>query len=183
MKISLVVLAAGNSTRFQGNKLLYPYHGKQLITYVLDQLSYELFDSIIVVTQYEEVHRIVKSYGFQTIQNDHPERGISESIHLGLSLVQESDGCMFLVADQPGITKYSLQRMCKAFDCEHIICASENGILKNPMLFPRRFFKELNMIKGDHGGKQIAMRHQNSCITVALEKEEFIDFDVRDQFI
>lgn len=181
MKLSLVLLAAGNSTRFQGNKLLYSYQEKPLITYVFDQLSYQLFDQIIVVTQYEEIHRIAKSYGFQSIQNDHPEKGIGESIHLGVSLAHQSDGCMFLVADQPGITRYSLRRMCEAFDCEHIICASENGILKNPMLFPKKFYKELSELKGDQGGKQIAIRHVADCIPIALEKQELMDVDTREQ--
>lgn len=182
MKIDLVLLASGNSSRFQGNKLLHPYHGKPMIMHALDQLSYELFDRIIVVTQYAQIQSIVQPYGFETIYNDHPEKGISYSIQLGLHECKNSDGCMFLVADQPGITKASLKRMCKAFSFQHIICASEQGILKNPMLFPQKFYHELEKIKGDQGGKQIAMKHREVCIPIECSTEELMDIDTRDQF-
>lgn len=182
MKIDLVLLASGNSTRFQGNKLLHPYHGKPMIMHALDQLSYELFDRIIVVTQYAQIQSIVQPYGFETIHNDHPEKGISYSIQLGLHECKNSDGCMFLVADQPGITKASLKRMCEAFSYQHIICASEQGILKNPMLFPQKFYHELEKIKGDQGGKQIAMKHREVCIPIECSTEELMDIDTREQF-
>ena len=60
MNISLVLLAAGNSRRFEGNKLLSTIDGKPMYLYIADEIEKccdSLFDQKIVVSQYEEILR------------------------------------------------------------------------------------------------------------------------------
>ena len=57
MKISLILLAAGDSRRFGSNKLLYELHGKPMYRYSVDEvakLDTTVFAEKIVVSQYDD---------------------------------------------------------------------------------------------------------------------------------
>ena len=55
--MNLIFLAAGNSTRFGSNKLLYRLNGKCMYRYGLEVVAAlwqkGLLDAIVIVTQYE----------------------------------------------------------------------------------------------------------------------------------
>ena len=57
--MNLIFLAAGNSTRFGSNKLLYRLNGKCMYRYGLEVVAAlwqkGLLDTIVIVTQYEEI--------------------------------------------------------------------------------------------------------------------------------
>lgn len=177
MKIDLVILAAGFSSRFHENKLLYPYQGKALIHYPLQAAQFAGFSCVHVVTQYPEVKSIVESYGYSCVWNKHPEKGIAHSLKLGLEACEAADAIVFLTADMPWIQRKTLKLMASMADSSHIICAWSEGSIQNPMLFPSCYFKELKELQGDYGGKQIALRHFDSCVNFVLDKRELKDID------
>ncbi len=82
-------LAAGNSTRFGSNKLLYRLNGKCMYRYGLEVVAAlwqkGLLDTIVIVTQYEEIIYDIEAHFpyMKTVNNPHPEAGISGSIRLG----------------------------------------------------------------------------------------------------
>ncbi len=39
MKLTLILLAAGDSRRFDGNKLLTPFHGKAMYQYIVEEVA------------------------------------------------------------------------------------------------------------------------------------------------
>ena len=81
----------------------------------------------VIVTRYEPIKHYVKENApkMDIVWNDHPERGISESIHLGIRYLRQSKdyekyaGCCFMVCDQPWLEKTTLVRLknkvCKSF--------------------------------------------------------------------
>ena len=76
-------MAAGNAARFGKNKLAAMVNGKPLIEHALDAIPRESFSRVLVVTQHENVEAAAKKFGFETLRNEHPERGQSETIRLG----------------------------------------------------------------------------------------------------
>lgn len=96
-------MAAGNARRFGENKLSARVAGKPLIRYAMEAVPQEL--ETVVVTQYEEVLSIAKEFGFPTIQNLHPEWGISHTICLGTEYLRHCDGILYMVSDQPFLQK------------------------------------------------------------------------------
>lgn len=177
MKIDLVILAAGNSTRFPSNKLLYPYEGKMLVQHVFDHIPKACFHQVVVVTQYDQITTLAKEYAFITRYNDAPQKGISYSLRLGLGACSSSDGCMFLVADQPWLTSTSIKQLCERFDGTHILCASSFGVIKNPVIFPNRYYEELLSLTGDIGGKKVVHRHLDACMCLEFDEHELMDVD------
>ncbi|MBM6860048.1 NTP transferase domain-containing protein, partial [Clostridium saudiense] len=95
MKINLILLASGNSKRFNGNKLLTKFNNKPLYIYTLDKIkSIKGLSKVIVVTQYEEIKSRSIDLGFDVVLNQESNLGISNSIILGINKDTSADGYM-----------------------------------------------------------------------------------------
>ena len=102
MQIGCVLMAAGLGRRFGGNKLTQAApDGVSLIECALAAIPGEKLARVVVVTQYPEIEKLTKKYGFTSLENPHPEVGQSESIRIGLGALSDCDAVMFQVADQP----------------------------------------------------------------------------------
>ena len=179
----MILLAAGNSTRFQGNKLLYPVDGVPMCLHAAE-IAQTLSAEVLAVTQYEEVQALLESRGIRVIRNDAPERGISHSIHLGIRASEDADAWMFLVCDQPYLRAETLEALITCWSLSPsrlaaVRCGSREG---NPNLFGKRYREELLALTGDRGGRGILNHHAGrvSWLEVSDEKE-LADLDTREQ--
>lgn len=183
--IGAVYLAAGSSTRFGSNKLLYPIKGEPMFVHglrLLSQMRQEgVLSNLAVVTQYPEIMQYAASHDLTAIMHPNSRLGISSSISLGLSaLAPHTDACLFLVADQPHISKSSLMGLITGWkDSEKGIgCLSWKGAMGNPVLFSSRYYPELFSLTGDTGGKKIANAHREDVwLFEAKEERELMDVD------
>lgn len=95
-RIHGILLAAGFSQRFKGNKLLYLLNGKELYLYLTERLEILLkngvLDSLVLVTQYDEILQEMKKRRIEAIKNENSRQGISSSLKLGLCKAQEFEG-------------------------------------------------------------------------------------------
>lgn len=207
-RIAMVLMASGFGKRYGKNKLLEDFHGRPLFAYAFARAVESKADSICVVTRYPEIRDYVERWQeaeseksirreeisvkgnlFSSVQsseririiwNFHPERGISESLRLGLEAQKEADGCCFMVCDQPLLTAATLQRMFEAFcECEDNIFVCTDGSRRgNPVLFPKDLFGELMRLTGDSGGKQIIGRYPQRVREIMTESsQELFDID------
>ena len=72
MRINLILLAAGNSKRFNGNKLLAIYKDKPIYMHIVEKVLGLEFNKIICVTQYEEIRKnsnIIHGIGQQALMD------------------------------------------------------------------------------------------------------------------
>ena len=73
-RIHGILLAAGFSQRFKGNKLLYLLNGKELYLYLTERLEILLkngvLDSLVLVTQYDEILQEMKKRRIEAIKNE-----------------------------------------------------------------------------------------------------------------
>ena len=184
MKINLILLASGNSKRFNGNKLLTNFHDKPLYMYTLEKLkSIKGLNQIIVVTQYEEIKQKSIDLGFDVVLNFESELGISNSIALGISRDKSADGYMFMVCDQPFIKPKSINKLIEEFNSggKGICSIGFKDRLGNPNIFSRKYLEELLSLKGDIGGKHILKKHIDDLKIIQIEDgEELKDIDTRD---
>ena len=91
-RTALVVLAAGDSRRFESNKLLVPVDGMPMYRHILEEtagLSKTVFRRKILVSQYEEILQSGTAYGFTTVENRDSSLGVSHSIHLALEALEQ----------------------------------------------------------------------------------------------
>ena len=183
LRVGCLLMAAGNAERFGENKLLCAaWDGKSLIEHALDAIPRECFARVLIVTQYPEITALAKERGFETLQNEHPERGQSETIRLGTRALSDCDAICFMVSDQPLLRRETLAREVDFFSShrEHIVALGHNGVRGNPCLFPARFFPELLALEGDVGGGAVIRKHLDTLLLFPADERELRDADTKE---
>ena len=177
--IGCLVMAAGSAERFGENKLSKKLGGSTLIARALTAVPNALFARLVVVTQYDSVARLAREHGFEVIRNGRPELGVSHTVRLGTEAMRECDAILYMVADQPLLTRTTVARVVEAWrkNTGKIAGACANGVRGNPNLFPARFFPELLELSGDRGGNQVIRRHEDAFLPVETPPAELCDCD------
>ena len=183
LTVGCLLMAAGNAERFGENKLLCAaWDGRSLIEHALDAIPQECFARVLVVTQYPEITALAKERGFETLQNEHPERGQSGTIRLGTRALSDCGAICFMVAAQPLLRRETLTREVDFFSShrELIVALGHNGVRGNPCLFPARFFPELLALEGDVGGGAVIRKHLDELLLFPADERELRDADTKD---
>ena len=185
MRINLILLAAGNSKRFNGNKLLVIYKEKPIYMHIVEKVLDLKVNKIICVTQYEEIKEALLNTNINVVMNDNSSLGISSSIKLGINFDKNADGYMFMVCDQPFISVQTLKSVIDNFinGDKGIVCVGCGDNKGNPVIFSKRYINELLSLEGDSGGKRILKGHLNDLNIVNVDNEiELIDIDTQEVF-
>lgn len=189
MKISIVLLSAGNSKRFGSNKLLYKINGKEMFKYSINlaeglkESFPDIIKNIIIVSKYKEIKEYVASKDITYVENHQSELGISSSIILGIKENEKfkNDYIMFMVCDQPYTKISTLKGFIENFlkSSKGIGAVAFEKSMGNPCIFSKKYYENLKKLSGDVGGKKIIKENINDVYIyeVFLKKElEDIDF-------
>lgn len=174
MKTDVIILAAGKSSRFLENKLLYKLGNRPMISYCLSLcntlLNNQLIHSVTVVTKEGSIPDFLRrEYPSVNIQiNHHPEQGIASSIALGVSsLSSTSESCLILLADMPNLNATLLQTLLGEIakpGTDISVCAlsdAKETELRNPAAFKKCYYSDLMKLTGDHGAMSL-IKHRLS---------------------
>ena len=174
-----LIMAAGNASRFRANKLAAEFDGKPLIRRALEAVPQAMFSRVAVVTQYPQVMELARAFGFEAIENRHPDYGISHTIRLGTEALADCPAILYMVADQPLLAQDSVRRVVAAWQAqpEKIVGAAHNGKRGNPNIFPREFYPELLALAEDHGGNTVIRAHAERFLPVEVAQEQLTDVD------
>ncbi len=178
-KIAALVLAAGNSSRFGSNKLLFKINGKSVLERTLLALSgFEFWKTAVVVSN-TDLDDILGNH-IEKIMNKQISLGIGKSIVLGtIYLRKEVSGILILLADQPLFTPDDIKKMTDVFlgDPTKIVACSVDGEIRNPIIFPSSYFDELIKLSGDRGARDLANSHIDNVLRVEIEPSHLLDID------
>ena len=188
MKLSVVVLASGNSKRFKENKLLYEIDKKPMYLHTAEKLinlkrKCENIDEIIFVTKYEKIIKDLQNKDIKVIENNNSEFGISQSIKLGISN-SKNKAYMFIVCDQPYIKESTIENFVIKFikSGKSLGCVSSDNTLLNPTIFTEKYKDDLMALEGDRGGKKIILNNLDDLFVFEVENpRELEDIDYKSQ--
>lgn len=181
----IVVLAAGDSRRFGGNKLMQEYAGKKMYEHMLELLQAFPDEEKVVVTQYDEIIENAKKRRIDSVRNQHPQWGISHSLQLGMEHLLGNNpgirGILFTVCDQPTLSERTIGRLLDTArnNTGKIICASDGCRAANPVVWDRCYFQELQTLQGDVGGKQLMRKYPEEILYLSVPAEELKDIDYK----
>lgn len=188
MKIHIIYLAAGSSRRFGSNKLLWEYEGRPLYRHGLDRLIEMSADrgdcTLTVVSRYDEILGYASAYpAIRTLYSPLSRLGVSFSIHAALHdiIFDDDDYFMFMVADQPHISRKTLDAIDDAAYSGCLTASASYGDRRgNPVLFSAVLAGELFALSGDTGGRQVLRAHPEDHIDISADSpEELEDIDYR----
>ena len=181
-RVGAILLAAGRSSRFGENKLLYPVEQTPMAERAMELLTRLPVWKRVAVTGYEEVAAMAAQRGILPVINSHPEEGISRSLQMGMRALPKADGWLFLVADQPWLRAESVSRLIWRWQQSprNLAALCSGGQIGNPVIFSSAYASRLLSLSGDKGGKKILRNHLEDTVLVETEACQLRDLDVRE---
>ncbi len=183
--VSAILLGAGESKRMGVNKLLLPWGKKTVLERCLETLLRAKLKEVIVVLSDQskemrdrlEKSSVLASKRVKMETNPDYRRGMSTSIRRGLrGLDPLSDGILIALGDQPFVRTKTVDALIRAFDQGkgEIVVPSYREKKGHPVIFHRRFKKELLNLRGDSGGRSILQKYPEIIRTVRVRAESVL---------
>jgi molybdenum cofactor cytidylyltransferase len=190
--IPCIVTAAGLSRRFEGNKLLFKYHDKPLISQTISNIAESRkISKIIVVTGYmnkeveEAVIKYVRDERLVFVYNPYYQEGMSSSVKKGvealISKKERIDGVMVNPGDAAWIHPFIYDMLVDAFyrHRPEIAVAGYNGRRGHPIIFSSSLISDLASIdESTRGLKKVLEKYSGSILQIETRYPGVIlDFD------
>ena len=162
--VAAILLASGFSERFgERNKLLVPFRGKPLARYTIDlAVKFGFSGGIFFIASLDEVASLAVNLSMVTvIKNNSPEKGLRESVALGVEAASRRGASyyLFFPCDMPLLDVATVQRI---LDERKKGCIVEPRFRKrpgNPCLFSADFKSELLSLGEDEAPWLIKASH------------------------
>lgn len=136
-------------------------------------LRSEVQELVVVLSpRNKEVRNQFRRQKVKTVINPLSKTGMSSSIRRGLQRIDpRCRGILIALGDQPFLKTQTINALIRAFDQGkgRIIIPCFRGRRGNPVIFARKFKKELLKLKGDVGGRSIIESHPEDVWSVAVK--------------
>lgn len=174
-----IILASGFSRRMEEDKLLLKMDDESIIEKVIRASSRSNLDKIILVYRKIEVEEIGRKYGIKTIYNENANLGQSESMKLGINGAGETEAYMFIVGDQPFLTKELINKLLKEYKEGElpIVIPYFDDERSMPMIMSSIYKNELLNVVGDKGGRDIVRNNPLSVRKIHI-KDKKLGMDI-----
>jgi molybdenum cofactor cytidylyltransferase len=181
----IIILAAGESSRFGGIKQLLPFNGKTLLQHVIDEATAAGARPVVVITGANATAvsaSIPSNSKLNILGNDNWQSGISSGIVAGvhhiLNLNPGIQKIIIAVCDQPFVSSGLFEQLdgTQEKSGKPIVACTYADTIGTPALFSVKYFDQLLNLKGDQGAKKIIKDNKEDVATVDFPKGE-IDID------
>ncbi|MBL7014687.1 MAG: nucleotidyltransferase family protein [Candidatus Marinimicrobia bacterium] len=171
MNISMIIPAAGMSSRHIFNKLLQPTDDSTVIESTINSYLNHKFD-IIVITGFEsdKLLSVIPTFTKDKINiyhNANFEAGYSTSIKLGVKSARNNcDYFGFGLGDKPFIQHDTIQLIVNILTKNRpgILIPTFDGIPGHPSFFSKDYYNDFMQISGDSGGKELLNAYPNDVM-------------------
>ena len=174
MKLAILILAAGKSSRMGSIKQLLKINGKTLLENTID-ISEKISSTRVICVLGANADEIKKNTTYHNVAfvlNKNYKLGLSSSIVSGVKYLEKEkvsfDGILILLADQPAIRLKYYNEMINLFskEKEKIIASNYGNRFGVPAIFPKSFTPNLLKIKGDKGAKEFLQKNKSKVLSL-----------------
>ncbi|HMK75840.1 MAG TPA: nucleotidyltransferase family protein [Thermodesulfobacteriota bacterium] len=174
MMISAILLGAGESKRMGVDKLSLPWGRKSVLEHCFETLLRSEVQELVIVLgiRNKGAKNLFRRRKARVVINPCSYRGMSASIGRGLmALHSKSDGILIALGDQPFLKTRTINALIHAFQKGKggIIVPSFQGRKGHPVIFHRRYKKELLNLEGDVGGRSIIETHPQDVRAIRVK--------------
>lgn len=179
-----LVLAAGRSTRFAGDKRRARLaDGRSLLEASLDSARQAFAEVWVVLRPDDDAAGLGIPPGVGIVRSEQADLGMGHSLAAGIRqlLPSSARAVAILLGDMPWIAAASLHRLAQAADPQRIVVPWHAGQRGHPVIFGRRFWPALLQTQGDQGAKALIAANAVFCDAVELEDPAVLrDVDTRE---
>lgn len=190
IKLEILLLAAGTSSRMGQPKALLPIGQKPLIRHQINQLQ-QLGRPITLVlgAHAQTIQAVLDDLDVNHVFNADYPMGMGHSIAAGVQAIissgRDPEAIMICAVDQPLIDSghyNSLTEKAQQSDFSIIQSASDQGWQGIPTIFKSSHFEALTQLTGDQGAKSVIQKNSGKVTYVKGKPGTLIDIDTIDQY-
>ena len=151
-----ILLAAGSSKRFNGNKLLHPIDGVPIALRSAASFLQAMPGAIAVIAPQSPLKPLLETAGYRVIECPRAHEGMGASLAAGVAATQDAQGWVVALADMPYIRSTTHTRVAQALaDGADLVAAAYRGERGHPVGIGARFRDQLLALEGDAGARHI----------------------------
>jgi len=186
----IIILAAGESSRFGGIKQLLPFGASTLLQHVIDAAVGAGARPVVVITgaNAKEVSASIRDVSkLDILNNENWQQGISSGIVAGvrhiLSLSPAIGKIIIAVCDQPFVSSTLFEQLDQMQEKSEkpVVACTYADTIGTPALFTAKYFDQLLSLQGDEGAKKILKNNREDVATVDFPKGQ-IDIDTQKDY-
>ena len=180
-----VVLAAGQSRRFNGIKQLSMIGEQTLLNTALSHIPMQPQNIYVVLGAEFEMIKKTLNKEYNIVKNESWYLGLSSSIVKAIGSIKDQySHVLVTLADQVALNTYSYNRLLDLSRSheEKIIAAQYQNRCAVPAVFPKKYYEELLTLTGDTGAKELLSKERDNVLPVSLP-EALKDIDTYDQWV
>jgi molybdenum cofactor cytidylyltransferase len=187
---AVVLLAAGRSERLGTPKQMLVYEGRTLLQRAAEAALGTGMRPVLVVVgaRHAEIEKELEPVkDIRVVLNKKWEEGIASSIRAGVETAmrmdEELEGLIIMVCDQPFVSSELLQALFQKHQETGMPIVASNyednpGV---PVLFDKKFFSRLLLLKGDTGAKKL-LKEQTEQMAIVQFQQGVTDIDTMDDY-
>lgn len=177
-----ILLAAGSSKRFNGNKLLHPLDGEPIAVRSARSFAQALPGGIAVVRSDSPLRPLLEAAGLRVVECVNADEGMGASLAAGVAATRDANGWVVALADMPFIRPQTHTRVAASLGAgADLVVAGYHGERGHPVGIGTRFREQLLKLEGDAGARHIV--RANPSLTQLIECDDpgvLRDIDTRD---
>ena len=181
-----LVLAAGSSRRFGSDKRYAQFDdGRTLLCATIDSIIDHCREIVVVVRPDDRLEDLLGLWldhpAVTCCVAKHAAEGMGASLADGYQFLEKSGriddgsvaGVMIMLADMPYIVSNTFRQLVRDIDPDRIRIPcfgspDEEANWGHPVIFGRRWLRELSKLSGDKGGRTILKHHPEACELVLV---------------
>ncbi|WP_455278451.1 nucleotidyltransferase family protein [[Eubacterium] cellulosolvens] len=185
IRISSILLAAGESKRMGKQKLLLNLGKSNIINITLENLLKSEIFEILIVLGYE-AKKIEDSLSAQDkrikfVFNKNFKEGMSTSIKSGvIAASKQSEAFLIALGDQPLISPKIINRLIEKYQSSGagIVTVKHQSLRGHPVIISKKYLQEILALNGDIGARHLLKQHLDDTESINTgSSEEFFDID------
>lgn len=185
--ITIIVLAAGSSSRMGQPKQLIELNGYSLLEHAVRIAKNSKADQVLVVvgSDGERNMEAINHLAVEVVMNHQWNEGMGSSLKTGLITCLEkfpqTRAILVLVCDQPHVTTGHLNSLMNTYAQTHssIVASRYASTVGVPAVFDHTLFQALLNLPNNQGAKNIILNYQTNLVAIDLPGGE-IDLDTPD---
>ena len=185
--IAGLLLAAGRSRRFGGDKLLASLRGRQVIRWSAESIAGAV--DVLYVVAPPGAHELMRALGgLDVVLVEHigRDQGLGTSIGAGIAaLSDEVDAVVVGLADQPLVEREVVRRLCETWRANRGRARAVAPVYRDgrghPVLFSRSCFAQLSELRGDSGARALLDAMEDELAPVPIDSDAPRDVDTPEE--
>jgi molybdenum cofactor cytidylyltransferase len=175
-EVSVIILAAGSSSRMGSPKQLLRWKDETLLGHAIrTAMASKAVHTYVVLGSNEDAHRrAIEKFPVTLVVNKDWAKGMGSSLKAGIRAAAESSGALLVMTcDMPFVTSQHLDNLIGAD--QDVVASQYNNAAGVPALFRRNLFNELLSIDDTAGAKKIIEKYRTAAALVHLDMPTDLD--------